>query len=375
MEAANRGAADAGGRTIGLNIGLPHEQRPNPYITPELGFEFHYFFMRKLWFAHLARAHRRLPRRLRHARRAVRDPDALRRPRKLERPIPIAALRLELLAGDRQLRGARAPRDDRRGGPRAARSSSTPRPKRSRGSAAALGSESATTAPSFARSRTCDEPRRGLLMAARGIRARAAAARRAAGDGRARARARLPARGPGRGRRPVRRRRPARRRRARPARAPLVLDRQRRLARPGPAHGGGRPARRTCTTIRVAVADVSATVARGSALDRHAAHQHHVGLHAAAELPDAARPAEHRPDVAQRRRGSARDGGGDRGRRRRRVRRVEGLPRASCATTRSSPTMRSARGCRATGRLPAALAAVPGLADNLKLQDRRRADA
>ena len=56
MEAANRGAIDAGGRTIGLNIGLPHEQRPNPYITPELSFEFHYFFMRKLWFSHLARA-------------------------------------------------------------------------------------------------------------------------------------------------------------------------------------------------------------------------------------------------------------------------------------------------------------------------------
>jgi uncharacterized protein (TIGR00730 family) len=56
MEAANRGAAEAGGRTIGLNISLPHEQRPNPYITRELSFEFHYFFMRKLWFAHLARA-------------------------------------------------------------------------------------------------------------------------------------------------------------------------------------------------------------------------------------------------------------------------------------------------------------------------------
>ena len=56
MEAANRGARDAGGRTIGLNIGLPHEQRPNPYITKELSFEFHYFFMRKLWFSHLARA-------------------------------------------------------------------------------------------------------------------------------------------------------------------------------------------------------------------------------------------------------------------------------------------------------------------------------
>jgi uncharacterized protein (TIGR00730 family) len=56
MEAANRGASEAGGRTIGLNIGLPHEQLPNPYITRELSFEFHYFFMRKLWFAHLARA-------------------------------------------------------------------------------------------------------------------------------------------------------------------------------------------------------------------------------------------------------------------------------------------------------------------------------
>ena len=56
MEAANRGAADAGGRSIGLNISLPHEQHPNPYITHSLTLEFHYFFMRKLWFAHLARA-------------------------------------------------------------------------------------------------------------------------------------------------------------------------------------------------------------------------------------------------------------------------------------------------------------------------------
>ena len=56
MEAANRGAQDAGGRSIGLNINLPHEQEPNPYITRQLLFKFRYFFMRKLWFAHLARA-------------------------------------------------------------------------------------------------------------------------------------------------------------------------------------------------------------------------------------------------------------------------------------------------------------------------------
>jgi uncharacterized protein (TIGR00730 family) len=56
MEAANRGAREAGGKTIGLNIRLPFEQFPNPYITPELNFEFHYFFMRKYWFAYLAKA-------------------------------------------------------------------------------------------------------------------------------------------------------------------------------------------------------------------------------------------------------------------------------------------------------------------------------
>jgi hypothetical protein len=56
MEAANRGAFEVGAKTIGLNIQLPFEQHPNPYITPGLNFDFHYFFMRKYWFAYLAKA-------------------------------------------------------------------------------------------------------------------------------------------------------------------------------------------------------------------------------------------------------------------------------------------------------------------------------
>ncbi len=56
MEAANRGASEAMGINVGLNISLPHEQTENPYVSRELTFEFHYFFMRKFWFAYLAKA-------------------------------------------------------------------------------------------------------------------------------------------------------------------------------------------------------------------------------------------------------------------------------------------------------------------------------
>lgn len=88
MEAANRGAADAGGRTIGLNISLPHEQRPNPYVTRELSFEFRYFFMRKLWFSYLARALVVFPGGL-GTLDELTEILTLAQTRKLDRPIPV----------------------------------------------------------------------------------------------------------------------------------------------------------------------------------------------------------------------------------------------------------------------------------------------
>jgi uncharacterized protein (TIGR00730 family) len=88
MEAANRGAADAGGRTIGLNISLPREQHSNPYVTHDLAFEFHYFFMRKLWFAHLARALVVFPGGF-GTLDELTEILTLAQSRKLERPIPV----------------------------------------------------------------------------------------------------------------------------------------------------------------------------------------------------------------------------------------------------------------------------------------------
>jgi predicted Rossmann-fold nucleotide-binding protein len=76
MEAANRGAFDAKAKTIGLNISLPREQFPNPYVSPDLAFNFHYFAMRKLHFLQRAMALVRLSGRLRHVRRTVRGPHA-----------------------------------------------------------------------------------------------------------------------------------------------------------------------------------------------------------------------------------------------------------------------------------------------------------
>ena len=154
MEAANRGAADAGGRTIGLNIGLPHEQRPNPYVTPGLGFQFHYFFMRKLWFAHLARAIIAFPGGFGTLDELF-EILTLCQTRKLDRPIVVllygTSYWREIVNFPALLRHGMIAEEDLG----LLNFVDTPADALTR-LRAALGSESATTAPSFARSRTCE---------------------------------------------------------------------------------------------------------------------------------------------------------------------------------------------------------------------------
>ena len=115
MEAANRGAGDANGKTIGLNIGLPFEQFPNPYITPELSFEFHYFFMRKFWFAYLAKALVVFPGGFGTLDELMEIPDADADPEAGQED-DHRAVRLGLLEGDHQFRRAGEVRDDLAGG-------------------------------------------------------------------------------------------------------------------------------------------------------------------------------------------------------------------------------------------------------------------
>ena len=156
MEAANRGAADAGGRTIGLNIGLPNEQRPNPYITPGLGFEFHYFFMRKLWFAHLARAIIVFPGGFGTLDELF-EILTLCQTRKLARPIVTLlygpSYWQEIVNFPALVRHGMIAKEDLG----LLDFVDTPAEALAR-LRTALGSESATTAPSFARSRTCESP-------------------------------------------------------------------------------------------------------------------------------------------------------------------------------------------------------------------------
>jgi predicted Rossmann-fold nucleotide-binding protein len=104
MEAGNRGAREAGGISIGLNIVLPHEQAPNEYVTPDLCFNFHYFAIRKMHFLMRANAVCVFPGRFRHAGRDVRGPDP--DPDGPDEAGALPAVRARLLGKDHQLGGA-----------------------------------------------------------------------------------------------------------------------------------------------------------------------------------------------------------------------------------------------------------------------------
>ena len=106
MEGANRGAQEGGGQSVGFNIELPHEQHPNPYL--DIAHTFDHFYARKVCFVRPSEGFVDLPRRLRHARRALRVADA--DPDGQDPPLPGRALRLGLLGRDDRLDQDRAAR-------------------------------------------------------------------------------------------------------------------------------------------------------------------------------------------------------------------------------------------------------------------------